>query len=60
MKLKLITDGKRRHAVVTEHGDVVRGVRSFDLHIRAHETPVATLQLIVDVELRATEEVPKG
>jgi hypothetical protein len=59
VRLRLVSDGRRNHALVTEQGDVVRGVRHVTLDFDARERPRATVTIIdLEVELRHTDDVP--
>ena len=59
MRLRLITDGTRKHALVTEQGDVVGGVTHVRMDFGPHSKPVAEVTVTaLEVELRDSSDVP--
>jgi hypothetical protein len=59
MRLRLISDGTRTHALVTEDGDVVAGVTHVRMDFRPHAKPVAEVTVTgLEVELRDSNDVP--
>jgi hypothetical protein len=59
MRLRLISDGGRAHALVTEQGDVVGNVTRVRMEFGAHSRPVAEVTVVgLEVELRDSSDVP--
>ena len=59
MRLRLISDGNRKHALVTEQGDVVGGVTHVRMDFGPHAKAVAEVTVTaLEVELRDSSDVP--